>query len=156
MADLIISERDAERLNDIAQREHRSIGEIVSHLIDRYVPDVSERTQTTIKAEEREVLRSLYTEARFYWQTVGDTKKLALTDAQLDEQFWCIDSDGIPRLKAEQGMISLPYDPLIHMAELAEQSAESSGRTDISAHFDELMENAIRAEGLHRAADRTG
>jgi hypothetical protein len=156
MANLVISERDAERLNDIAQREHRPIGEIVSHMIDRYVPDASDPTQTTIEAEEREILRSLYVEARAYWKTVGDTKKLALTDAELDEQFWCIDPDGIPRLKAEQGMISLPYDPLVRMAELAEQSMESSGRTDISARFDELMENAIRAEGLKRAADPNG
>ena len=36
--------------------------------------------------------------------------RLALTDEALDEQFWLIDQDGIPRLKSEEGTIDLPPD----------------------------------------------
>jgi len=38
--------------------------------------------------------------------------RLALTDRELDEQFWLIDHDGIPRLKTEQNQVQLPPDAL--------------------------------------------
>jgi len=61
---------------------------------------------------EQRMMRKVYEIVREYWQKHGDTDRLALTDEQLDEQFWLIDYEGIPRLKTEQGTITLPPDPL--------------------------------------------
>jgi hypothetical protein len=36
---------------------------------------------------------------------VGDQARLGLTDGELDERFWLIDSDGIPRLKGDEAHI---------------------------------------------------
>jgi hypothetical protein len=56
----------------------------------------------------RNVRRRIYARARRIWEQRGDSEKAALTDEQLDEQFWLFDQDDIPRLKSEQGTITAP------------------------------------------------
>ena len=62
----------------------------------------------------------VYARARRYWESVGDQTRLALTDTELDEQFWLFDGDGIPRLKADQETVIIPSDTSLRFAELAE------------------------------------
>jgi hypothetical protein len=92
------------------------------------------------RAAAREVRPKLYQIARRYWQSVGDDERLALTDEQLDEVFWLIDHEGIPRLKSEQGTVDLPPDPFLTMAEQAHHSGADSGRSDISERSREILE----------------
>ena len=60
---------------------------------------------------EKRIRPKMYARARAYWKANGDHERLALTDEQLDKQFWLFDPEGIPRLKADQDKISLPPDP---------------------------------------------
>jgi hypothetical protein len=60
----------------------------------------------------QKIRRQAYEMAREYWREVGDQERLALTDEELDEQFWVIDHEGIPRLKSEQDKVQLPEHPL--------------------------------------------
>jgi hypothetical protein len=105
MADLVINDDDAQRLREIAERENRPIEEVISRMIEIY----TQHNQAPVQADDvRSYHAKLYKYARRYWQQEGNTERLALTDEQLDEQFWCIDPEGIPRLKSDQGSVSLP------------------------------------------------
>jgi hypothetical protein len=117
MANLIISEQLAERLQRLAARQQRPIDAILEEMMARYEDDLADapadvHDKAAYVEALREVRPKLYAIAREYWQKVGDKERLALTDEQLDEQFWLIDPDGVPRLKSEQGSIQLPPDPL--------------------------------------------
>src|SRR5258706_10214729 len=98
MANLIISEELAERLKQIAARQHRPVEAILEELVENYaddplftvVPDDVENKAAYVEAL-REVRPKIYAIARQYWQRVGDQERLALTDEQLHEQFWLID-----------------------------------------------------------------
>lgn len=60
-----------------------------------------------------------------------DTKRLALTDEQLDEQFGCIDPEGIPHLQSDQDQVTLPHDGLLAMAQAAEREGLKATEPDI-------------------------
>ncbi len=144
MADLIIPDELADQLREIARRENRSVPDVLRTMVDRYpLPEPPERLdsedETKRQAAIRRVRLKTYERARRYWKKVGDQERLALTDEQLDEQFWLIDPDGIPRLKSEQGTIEIPPDPLLRLAEAADRLGLRSERDDISEHFDELL-----------------
>src|ERR1700690_339992 len=103
MANLVINEQDAKRLQEIAQRERRPVEEVVSQMIEAY----DSRRETGVAQGEMGKERSgymmkLYAQARRYWQSVNDSERVLLTDEQLDDQFWCIDPEDIPRLKSDQ------------------------------------------------------
>jgi hypothetical protein len=144
MASLEISEKLAERLKQIAARQQRPVEMVLEELIDKYddplydaVPEDIEDKESYVKALH--VVRpKLYAIAREYWQKVGDQARLALTDKELDEQFWLIDPSGIPRLKTEQGTIELPTDPLdaiIGLIEDGPSNLSSSVRETMAAHY---------------------
>jgi hypothetical protein len=146
MANLTITESLFERLRDLAQRHNRRVEEIAAELLEQSLlqaesttptPSVSE---TAYEAALREIRPKIYAKARRYWQETGNAERLALTDSELDEQFWLIDPDGIPRLKSEQGTIELPPDPLLIIAEAAEEAGLRSEQGDISARSRELLE----------------
>lgn len=117
MAELVIGEPLAKRLRELARREQRPVEDVLEDILDRYAPtppapQVPE-DEAAAEQEALAVLRpKLYRMAREYWRRVGDEERLALTDEELDEQFWLIDHEGIPRLKSEQGQVELPPDPL--------------------------------------------
>jgi hypothetical protein len=73
----------------------------------------------------------LYAQARAYWREINDTERLSLTDEQLDEQFWCFDSQSIPRLKSDQDKVILPPDGLLAMAEASEREGFSAPEPEI-------------------------
>src|SRR5262249_49354617 len=103
MADLVINDRDAERLRELARAENLPIEELVTHIIDSYAARSQNiEAQPEVGGERTEYMSKLYAYARKYWSSVNDTQRLALRDDELDEQFWCIDPEGIPRLKSDQ------------------------------------------------------
>lgn len=158
MSDLIIHEPLASRIREIARRENRAPEEIVAARfaeeswdeIDRPSPrpresltddDIDVPAYIQHKEAYREAARALqpklYRIARRYWQKVGDTEKLALTDEQLDKVFWLIDAEGIPRFKSEKATLQLPHDPMEELigslvTELTDLSV--TGRESVVAH----------------------
>jgi len=109
----------AAQLEAIAQREKRSPEAVLNSMFAQYqspqsppAPDAEGFRQARLRA---------YARARRYWQQVGNAESLAVTDDQLDEQFWLIDADGVPHLKSEQGTIEITPDPLLLMAQAADQ-----------------------------------
>jgi len=87
-------------------------GEVEVMITPKVAPPPFDESDPAYQAAVRELRPKLYRMAREYWQSVGDAERLALTDAQLDEQFWRFDTEDIPRLKSEQGKIVIPPDPM--------------------------------------------
>jgi hypothetical protein len=94
-----------EQVQDIARRENRPVEDVLSTMIRHYESPDSDPLMRAFR-------QKLYAKARRYWQSVNDQERLSLTDEELDEQFWLLDQDGVPRLKSEQGEVELPPDPL--------------------------------------------
>jgi tetratricopeptide (TPR) repeat protein len=105
--------------------------------------DTKRNTNNDSQLLERQDHLRLYERARRYWRSIGDSVRAALTDEQLDEQFWLFDHEGIPHLKSEQATIELPYDPLLAMLEEIEANPSqwSFGATDISERSREILNN---------------
>jgi hypothetical protein len=123
MANLVINKDLAKRLQTIAQRENRPVDSLIEELVDDYEngfdedalleavpPDIEDKAAGI--AALKELRPKLYKKAREYWKRVGDKERLALSNRELDRQFWLIDHEGIPRLKSDQGKVQLPPDPL--------------------------------------------
>jgi len=114
MAEMILRPDLVEKIQEIARIENRPADAVVESLLAQYRPQTN-GTKTAPEEDDYETQyrafrRKLYTIARCYWTEVDDQTRLALTDEALDEQFWLIDQDGIPRLKSEEGTIDLPPD----------------------------------------------
>jgi hypothetical protein len=92
-----------------------------------------------VQAALKAMRPKFYARARAYWQQVGDQERLALTDEQLDEQFWLFDHEGIPRLKSDKGKFRILPDPLVKMAERAVREDWNFGHANISENFDEVL-----------------
>ncbi|MBZ0299785.1 MAG: hypothetical protein K8J31_08600 [Anaerolineae bacterium] len=114
MSDLILRDDLAARIREIARRENRPVDSVVEALLTRYTLEAAASPENEVDLETRlyELRRGLYRMAREYWQQVGDSERQTLSDTDLDEQFWLIDHEGIPRLKSDQGHLNLPPDPL--------------------------------------------
>jgi hypothetical protein len=91
--------------------------------------------QEAYREAARRVRPKIYQIAREYWEKVGDHERLALSDEDLDQVFWLIDHEGIPRFLHEKGHIILPPDPLEGLVGLF----EDSDVTDASATVRETM-----------------
>ncbi len=124
----------ATKLREKAERENRSVDDI----LEAYMSNNS-ATDDFSNDIIRSIRAGFYERARRYWKETGNLERLALTDEQLDEQFWLFDIEGIPRLKSERGTITLPDDPLVQMAEAAERFNWHSGRSDISENTNEIL-----------------
>jgi len=129
MADLQISEALAKRLEGLARQENQPVEVVLSAMIEK------REAEQVDPAKVRQFRAKLYRIAREYWQQAGDQERLALTDADLDEQFWLIDHEGIPRLKADQGKVELPPDPLEALIGLIDTDA-----TDLSSTVRETIQ----------------
>jgi predicted transcriptional regulator len=122
MAQIIVPEEVARRLQEIAEAEGRSPEDVLARAIERYQPDIPSSAWDPESDEEavRRVRRRVYEMARQWWREHGEDEKAALTDEEMDMQFWLIDHTGVPRLKSEQDEVDLPPDPLEALARLAE------------------------------------
>jgi len=83
----------------------------------------------------RELLPKLYAIAREYWASVGDAEKLALSDEELDQVFWLIDHEDVPRFKSEMATYAPRVNPLARLIGLFGDSEV----TDASATVRETM-----------------
>jgi hypothetical protein len=101
----------------------------------------------------RDVILRVYGRARRYWARVGDAERLALTDADLDEQFWLFDADGIPRLKSEQGMIDIPENSLYRLGEAAEAFGAAFGPGDVVERSREILNTEFADYLVKRLSD---
>lgn len=141
MAELLIrDEAIARRVLEIAAREGRSVEAVVASMIDRYQapPPLSDEEQV---AQLRAVRARAYAEARRYWQSVGDSERLALTDDELDAQFWMFDAEGIPRLKSDMGQPDIKPSSGARLAASVQQMNFSSGKPEIAANSREILNN---------------
>jgi hypothetical protein len=142
---LVIHDEDlARQLEEIAAREHRPVEDVLKSLLARYTPSPSD-----VEEQVKRVRRSAYAEARRYWQDVGDTERLALSDEELDEQFWLFDGEGIPRLKSEQDKVQLPEGSLHVLAEKAAHAGIRFNETSDIPDYDEIL-NTEFADHLWR------
>jgi len=103
------------KLDEMAQQQNISLEDLLSQVFNQI------RAQQLAQAPHNEsavaeVRRKAYAEARRYWQSTGDSERLALTDAELDAQFWLFDGEGVPRLKSEEGDVTLPSGSLRALA----------------------------------------
>ena len=134
MANLIINEQDAERIQEFARQENRTVEEVVSRMVEKYAKDEEYDPEISLKNYRAK----LYKMARKYWEEVNDRERLSLTDEQLDEQFWCIDPEGIPRLKSDQDKIKLPPNGLLRLLE-AVWEANPTGEVDEPIDYREIL-----------------
>src|SRR5262245_21759099 len=106
MGTLSLPDELSAQLEAIARREKRSPEAVLKSMFAQYRS--RQATSEPVTDAVRKVQLRTYARARAYWQQVGDTARLALTDNQLDDQFWLIDQNGVPHLKSEQGTIDIP------------------------------------------------
>jgi hypothetical protein len=161
MTDLTISGKLAEQIYEIAQREQRQPDEVLATMVAQYHAgepaafdgpadeDIEVPADIQNPAKYRDAVRrlrpKLYRMAREYWQKTGDTARLALTDAELHKQFWLIDHEGIPRLKADKGTVTIPPDPLealVGLIDDAPPDLSSSIRDTMAARFQPKADDA--------------
>jgi hypothetical protein len=122
-------------INNHAREKNLSVEEYLRALMQQ---DAAADQQDQMPEWEHELRRKLYKMARDYWRTSGDETRLALTDDELDVQFWLIDHEGIPRLIEDQGTIDLPPDPLeafIGVIEDADPNLSMSVRETLDEYF---------------------
>jgi hypothetical protein len=159
MVDLTVSNELAEKLREIARRENRPLEAVLASMVEQYramvssadeaitvPPDVQDKA--VYRAAVREMRPKLYRLAREYWQRIGDKERLALTDEDLDEQFWLIDPQGVPRLKSDQGKVEIPADPLEDLIGLIDDAPP-----DLSMTVRETMAEHYRAKDQDGSSD---
>ncbi|MCD4684396.1 MAG: hypothetical protein K8S97_00480 [Anaerolineae bacterium] len=88
-----------------------------------------------------QVNHRIYERARHYWHAAGLAAQSQLSDADLDEQFWGFDRDGIPRLKSEITDTTPPPGSLAALAAATKQHEFVSGDPTISARSREILES---------------
>ena len=117
----------------------------VIELIDQLTPDEKQQLRQYLNSgdyySEANIKARMWERARRYWREVGDETRLALTDEELDEQFWFFDKGGIPRLKSDP-VDPPPRNPLLDMADHAHKMGYRSGQMDISANFKDEIATA--------------
>ncbi len=94
---------------------------------------------------EAEVRHRLYLRARGYWTQHGPSDRLALTDAELDEQFAFIDADGVPHLHTDN--IPTPataLDDLLGILDTDATDLSTSVRSTLRQHFGPSDEPSIQ------------
>lgn len=144
---VIHDEQVIRQLKKLADVEKRSVDAVLKSLLQDYVTeDAAEGEDAegdTSKSAKDEALRQyrvkMYAQARRYWQNVGDSDRLALSDTDLDEQFWLFDAEGIPRLKSDQGTVEIPDNAMKRLAKSATPTTFRSGQPEAENCFPPLL-----------------
>lgn len=144
----------AEELRRLAQEENRSVMDVLADLIEQYR---SAKVEAWLEADPDQLIRRVrqdaYERARRYWRETGHAERLALTDEDLDQQFWLFDPQGIPRLKSEKGQVEIPGNSLYRLGEALEQLHYRSGRADTAARSQHILRTEF-ADYLTRRMNR--
>jgi len=117
MTDITLRDDLVQRLQEIARQEKRQPDEVLEILLNQYNP--STPTDRALDDELWKDTLRIYDRARRYWQAQNDPR-WQMTNDELDQQFWLINSSGIQHLKDEQSTLTLPPDPLEQMLNIAE------------------------------------
>jgi hypothetical protein len=147
MPTLNLPENLSRALMDEARKENLTVEEFLWSKLSQ--PTDADQSPS-MPAWKRDLRRKLYKMARDYWRKSGDATRLALTDAELDVQFWLIDHEGIPRLIEDQGKVEIAPDPLEELAGIFDD-----GPDDLSESVHDTMRHFWRrkAEDESRYAD---
>jgi predicted transcriptional regulator len=141
----------AQRIQQLADAEQRSVEEILEAMVAQYHPmaDIDE-TEPTPEEMARKVQLGLYQKARDYWAHVGEHGKAELTDEEMDKQFYLFDLDGIPRLKSEKDSVDIQPGTLAYAGKVLKSAQFRSGQSGISQRAREIMEGEFTDYLLHR------
>lgn len=135
----------AERLRELSARENQPIEGFLRLLLSRYEensPEEQSLSQSPPSQTERirRTRLKVYADARRYWELHDNPARAALTDEQLDEQFWYFDR-GVPCLHGDD--VQPPSNPLLEMA----ISAREQG-LELDSHFAARDSRAILEQDL--------
>jgi hypothetical protein len=141
MVDRIVIEDPqlAQRIQRIAERERRSVEDVLTTMLAQYQPPGAGRVAPEADELARQVRLAAYQTARDYWRRAGDKERAALTDEQLDREFWLFDADGIPRLKTDKDKVVLSESSLHRAGQVLQSAGFHSGQTDIGARSREIL-----------------
>lgn len=131
----------AERIQQIARQEERSVEEVLSAMVTQYKPRPGSDDLPDADDLARQVRLAAYEQARAYWRRSGDTQRAAMTDKQLDEAFWLFDAEGVPRLKEDRDEVILPEGSLHRAGQVIRSAGFQSGQTDVSARSRQILNN---------------
>lgn len=139
------------KLEEYARLENRTPLEVLDAIVERYTPQPPPAPVDPVRqAEElRQVRRRLYDRARRYWQE-HDDPRASMTNAELDEQFWLFDYEGVPRLKSEQATLDLPPSSLDIILEDAENIDLGIIETDITERSRDILNTEFADYLLNR------
>lgn len=116
MVAIQVSESTYQKLRERAEKAGRTIEDVILDSLTLPTPEeleaIKQHIREVLTNPESETRQKIYALCRRYWVEHHDYERLKLTDAELDEQFWLIDPQGIPRLTSEQGQVEIPPDPL--------------------------------------------
>ncbi len=151
---VIRDEQLSKELAQIAAREKRPVEDVLKSMLAHY-PTESPPHKSVIEQSEavKRIRRKVYAKARKYWASVGDSRKAALTDEELDEQFGVFDAEGIPRLKDEMSSQEPPPGSLAYAAMVAARGNFSSGRPDLARRSDEILDEDFTATKADKMSD---
>jgi hypothetical protein len=155
MVDRIVIEDPqlAQRIQSIAERERRSVEDVLASMLAQYELPALGRDAPKAEDLARRVRLAAYERARDYWRRVGDEERAAMTDEQLDQEFWLFDEERIPRLKADRDEVRVAESSL-HRAGQALRAADfHSGQSDISAGSREILDEEFADYLLNRPGD---
>lgn len=96
------------------------------------------------------VNKRMYERARRWWREHGDLERANLTDAELSDQFWLFDQEGVPRLKSDEGAVEVIPGSLAELAAAAEKMNFHSGEPDIAERSREILETEFTDYLLRR------
>jgi hypothetical protein len=143
----------AQQLTELAKREQRSVEDLLKSLLAQYP---HQTVDEDIEQAMRGVRQKAYAQARRYWQETGSIERLALTDADLDEQFWLFDGEGIPRLKSEHDQVQLTTGSLYALAQEAAKARIQFHQTEDDVDYDEILNNEFADYLLNKMQDENG
>jgi hypothetical protein len=157
MADQLVIEDPiiARQIQQIAQQEQRSIEDVLVSMVTQYRPPSGVGEIPDAEEMARYVRLTAYKRARDYWDKTRNIERAAMTDEQLDEEFWLFDADGIPRLKADKNKVELPASSLHQAGQVLRSAGFRSGQTDISARSREILNDEFTEYLLSRMKQST-
>jgi hypothetical protein len=148
----IHDEQLARRLEQIVERENRSIEDVLRTLVDRYpAPPLVEASPRKQSETAKRIRHKAYAKARQYWKSVDDTAKVLMTDEELDELFGAFDEEGIPRLKSELKSLEPPIGSLAYAAQIVREKGgiHTTGSLDV-VKADDLLNQTFADDLLKR------
>ncbi len=128
MAQVIIKGELADQLYSLADQRGQSVETVLTELLHDQAGASHAGMVTTPQAQEA-LLKAdrlrMYERARRFWRSAGDEARAALSDDELETEFWLFDPDGVPRLKVDMAYLTFPLTPMQRLAQTIEADPEA-------------------------------